>query len=441
MTTQLEQAPIDRASMVASPLVAPSSAHGLYRPQVVDAERSRLGRPTPIADVSVWVITTFMVVLMITVATYLSCTTFARKETVSGLLQSASGSARVTFGKPATISAVHVREGQAVHKGQALFTLAVDTSLDSGQTLGSLLDAATRKQNEALLEQLGASRATNDADLRGLAAKRTALHAQQSSIAETLLLQQQHLVLDQATLDGLSKIAAKGFVSAVRLREQQVQVLTDRQSLTALRQQQAQAAADLKEIEASLDEGKSTADQAEARISQQRAELDEKRAETAAQSLVVLTAPIDGRVATMRAEVGGATMPGTTLALVLPPDAQLEAELWAPSKAAGFVRPRDEVRIMYDAYPFQRFGTGSGRVISISRTPVEAAELPIAPSDTREAMYRVRVSLDRQYVAAYGGRWPLNPGARLRADLILERQSLFGWLFDPLLASRSRDGQ
>jgi membrane fusion protein len=92
---------------------------------------------------------------------------------------------------------------------------------------------------------------------------------------------------------------------------------------------------------------------------------------------------------------------------------------------------------MYDAFPYQRFGVGKGRVADIARAPTAPTDLPLALR-TEEDLYRVLVNLDDQSVTAYGDRWSLAAGMRLRADLILEQQSLWDWLFDKVRAAQAR---
>ncbi|MFU4290499.1 HlyD family secretion protein, partial [Pseudomonas aeruginosa] len=93
---------------------------------------------------------------------------------------------------------------------------------------------------------------------------------------------------------------------------------------------------------------------------------------------------------------------------IVPADTPLQAELYAPSKSIGFIRPGDAVLIRYQAYPYQKFGQYHGKVQSISRASVSYAELssmvggvPGLGQDG-EQLYRLRVTLDDQAVTAYG---------------------------------------
>ena len=109
------------------------------------------------------------------------------------------------------------------------------------------------------------------------------------------------------------------------------------------------------------------------------------------------------------------------------------------------MRAEQAVRLRYQAFPYQKFGAQSGRVLQVSRTPLAPAELaqlnlPAALSQglASEPLYRITVSLDRQSVAAYGQEQALAAGMQLDADVLLERRRLIEWIFEPLLSLAQR---
>jgi membrane fusion protein len=118
----------------------------------------------------------------------------------------------------------------------------------------------------------------------------------------------------------------------------------------------------------------------------------------------------------------------------VPEGAQLQAHLFAPSGAVGFVRPEQGVRLRVQAYAHQKFGVLAGRVVQVSRTPLGAEELVgLVPSGGGEPMFRITVALDTK-------EWsqPLAAGMRLDADVLLERRRLVEWLFAPVIGLKQR---
>jgi membrane fusion protein len=125
------------------------------------------------------------------------------------------------------------------------------------------------------------------------------------------------------------------------------------------------------------------------------------------------------------------------LLYVLGGGATLAVELYAPSRAIGFARAGQRVRLMLDAFPYQQFGSITGTIASISHTALAPDEID-APITLAEPAYRIRVRLDRQAVRAFGEVYPIQPGMTLKAEIILERQSFLGWLMAPINAVRHR---
>ena len=115
----------------------------------------------------------------------------------------------------------------------------------------------------------------------------------------------------------------------------------------------------------------------------------------------------------------------------------LQAELFVPTRAAGFVRDGQRVRVLYEAFPYQNFGTYGGRIVKVSRTVLAPADAA-APVELKEPAYRVTAALDRPDVDANGDRVPLRPDMLLRADIVLDRRTLMDWLLNPLLGAGAR---
>ena len=110
----------------------------------------------------------------------------------------------------------------------------------------------------------------------------------------------------------------------------------------------------------------------------------------------------------------------------------MQAHLYAPSRAIGFIRPGNTVLLRYQAYPYQKFGHARGTVLSISRSAMSGDDMPAAAG--REALYRITVSLHNQTMRAYGQAYALQPGMLVDADILLEQRMLYEWALEPLFS-------
>ncbi len=103
----------------------------------------------------------------------------------------------------------------------------------------------------------------------------------------------------------------------------------------------------------------------------------------------------------------------------------------------AFVKVGQKVRLFYDPYPFQKYGSFIGYISKVSDSILTPSEINgIVTNDL--PCYRVRVSLDHQHVNANGARHPLHPGTSLSADIIVDRRPLYEWILDPFYSLKGR---
>jgi membrane fusion protein len=165
------------------------------------------------------------------------------------------------------------------------------------------------------------------------------------------------------------------------------------------------------------------------------AATEQRMAEIKGRAAYVIRSSISGRVSTLQATPGQNADPQQLQLEIIPNDAVLRAELFIPARAIGFVKTGQPVRILYDAFPYQHFGTYRGEVVKVSQTILTNADAS-GPIKLNEPAYRVTAALQRPDIDAYGTKVALQPDMLLKADIILERRSLMSWLISPLLSVR-----
>lgn len=397
----------------------------------------RFGSPIRGGGIANWAITGLILVLAVVVLAFLMTARYARKETVTGSLVAEAGAQQLTAPRSGVIQEVMVEEGETVSAGDPILTVSYDTTSASGQSISSLLGASTEAQADAISIQGRARASALDSQIQELRARRAGLIDERSRLVQDRPLQEERIVLAEETVRATRQIYDRQLIAAPQMRQREEALLAARQQLGSIDLQIGRSSAEVSQIDAQI--RRLTAEKVDTAAASQEAaaRLNERQAGVLGQQGQLMAARFSGRVAALTARPGKSVQPGDPLAVVLPDGVGLEAELWVPSRAAGFLSEGDRVRIMFDAFPYQRFGMGSGRVIQISRSPTLPDDLP-TPIETKEPLYRVRVRLDSQSVHAYGKSWSLTPGSRLNADLILDDRSLITWLLDPILAARAR---
>jgi membrane fusion protein len=406
-------------------------SHPLFRAEAIAQHRDRLSGEVSIATPLAWqVIGWLMFGGLVTALTFLSLAGYARVETVSGVIVPNTGVAAIIPQRAGVIEAVRVREGQRVEAGAPLVAIRADEDQAAGPSAGAQVTAAIAQQDASLAAQIAAAGRALTAQAAQVEAQRRGLVAETEAIAAQIALQRDLIRSAETDLARARTIADRGFISGRELQVREETLLARRQGLSQLEQSLSVKRASIAEAERSVAALAAQTRAERASLGAARAQVAQQAASAGAARGYVLRAPVNGRVTAVLARVGQAA--GTApLLMVVPDGAQLQAELAIPAAAIGFVRPGQEVRLALDAFPYQRFGTVKGRVVSVSASAVPQA---VAGGGT-VPVYPAIVALDTPVITAYGREQPLLSGMTLTARIVAERQSLIEWLLDPLFAA------
>ncbi len=408
------------------------SMHKLFRREAIEHRGQRLmGEVLLHVPAGARWITAVVVLVFALVLGFLFFGSYARKETVGGWLRPEGGVIRVEAQTDGVVSSLKAVEGELVGAGAEIATLRLDGQMDKGQSLSGRLLVDLERERQQLIQQQEAVRARYQLREARLRDEVQSLDAELAQYRRQLATLDRRAELAQRQVQDQSDLAKQGYISrrdADRLEDAVLAVTETRESV---RQDMLARDTTLRNTRHELSGVGHERDAALAELGEKLAALDQRRAEATRRGQVLLVAPIAARVANVRVEPGAAVKAGTLVADLLPADGALRAELFAPSRAIGFVKPGDEVRLRYDAFPYQKFGVGRGRVLSISRSAVDARELPMGLT-AQGPVYRVLVSLDS--MPGLDGQPPsLRAGMTLQADLVLEQRRIVEYLFSPVL--------
>lgn len=372
---------------------------------------------------------------IIAVVAFACSAQYARKETVVGYLRPTTGTAKIFVGQRGFVKKLHVTDGAEVEEGQPLLTISTERITRNGQDVNSTILSTLALQRDLIRKQVDAETERGRSEGERLRALISGLQAEVSRLQEQTELQSQRLTLSEGFVAAASQLAAKGIMADLDLKRRQEAALEQKQNLTLLYQQIAARNNQLTEAKYNLEQLPTATGAKLQALRNDLAAVDQRIAETTGQQAYVIRAPTAGKVTTVQAAVGEAADPNQLQMEIIPREAKLEAALFFPTRAFGFVHPGQDVRILYDAFPYQKFGAYRGHIASVSHTIVTGAETA-GPLALKEPVYRVMATLDREDIDAYGQKIALQPDMLLKADVLLEKRSLISWLLEPLLSTR-----
>jgi len=412
----------------------------LFRPEAVEAQSQQwLGRVQLVRPLSLSIASAGVVLMLAALIAFLTLAQYTRKTSVGGVLVPDRGLIRIVPTASGSVLERRVREGQTVRAGDVLYVLALERpTLDAGAQaqVQRSLDERARSLKEAADQQqrlAAAQAAALDRRFEALEHELAQLEAQAG-------MQRQQLALATESLQRLESLQRDQFISPAQVQGKREEVLGLKAAAQALERQRAGLLRERAALAGERSQLPLLARGAQGGIERDLAALSREAAEQDAARQVVIRAPHDGTVMALFADAGQSVSASSALASLVPAGARLQAQLYAPSSAIGFVRPGQAVRLRFEAFPYQKFGHREGHVIEVSRTPLAASELAAlslpasAEGAAHEPLFRINVALD----GAAGEPLPLVTGMRLQADVLLERRRLVEWLFEPLLGLERR---
>jgi len=385
----------------------------LFRQEALDHKRRKLhGDVILVQPVGFFIMTSVFFAVTLALVFFLMNGEYKRKETVAGYFAPSNGLSIIRADQGGRLTQVFVNEGDYVEAGAPLFESRVDveTQLSNTETRFS----GERKRLKAQLKNF-------QRELQGLKRRRH--------------LQKQAVDLAAGQLDKFIRLTANEVTSQVELDNARSNDINQRIALENIDQQIVAREGTLSEARFTLAGLTTNQEQELSQIRVQISQLEESRASLEASSRYLVRSPISGRVTALQGSAGQSVPPNAPIVMIVPNGAGLQATLLAPSRAAGFLKPGQDVNLLVDAFPYQKFGVQKGIIQDISATPYRPGELD-APIPYEQAVYKIVVSLHKQTVLAYGEEVELKAGMTLQGDLITDRRTLLQWMLDPLMTMK-----
>lgn len=412
----------------------------MFRAEALNAQKKKLHGDVfltqPVSFAALTLTVTSIVVLSLTL---LVMGTYARSEHVMGHLVPSKGLVKIQASQFGALKQLYVREGENVFAGQPLADIQVSQNTFDGRTVAEKSLEALRRHEAVVASQIILEQNRLEIELGQLSSEFAEVRLRVQSLGQQIILQQQITKSAESAYTGVQEILGKGYISKVE-SERRRQTWLSQQAQEQLRAQElVEANARLEQLEIRTQSLPNESKQRIARLEAQRAELESRKSELEGMRAYTITSPVAGRVLSISLNSVGRTVEaGRPLLAILPEGSILEAELFVPSRAAGFVAEGQEVRLLYDAFPYRRFGSYSASILRVTET-VLAPNEALAPFEIKEPVYRVTAKIEADEIVAGGREISLQSGMTLTANIVLERRSLLDWLLEPVRAVRGRN--
>ena len=137
-----------------------------------------------------------------------------------------------------------------------------------------------------------------------------------------------------------------------------------------------------------------------------------------------LPAPCTGTILRLTIKAPGAVVQeGELLGELACAGERLQAEALVSQSGIGLIKPGQPVKLLYEAFPYQRYGVKYGTVRWVSPASVVVKDRPV---------FRVLVDLQDEAVVVKGQPRALLAGMGGTADIVVGKRSLLSYAFEPV---------
>jgi multidrug resistance efflux pump len=328
------------------------------------------------------------------------------------ILIPATGADPIQSPRQAIISRVAVEEGQPVKTGEELFVLRSDE-------IGGW-DTQFRTLTEDLQTKQASLKRTESAYAAQLGIKSEEIEQARSEVK----FRENHAQTSRELVTRMERLAKEGGESQVDLIKLKLDLAGSEKDLSVAQRSLQQVTLDRErmETEHARQQGE---EQAEIEKLKLRIGALKKDLENAQQNLLTVRSPYEGVVISMdQRTVGSFVQQGQVLCQLASKGSNPRARMTLNEAGLPKLAVAQRVRYFFEAFPYQRYGTVTGKIDWIS---------PSAVTTTEGSHFIALGSLDRYEISSHTGQaLPLRVGMKGDAHIIVGGRTLIEYAFEPI---------
>ena len=324
----------------------------------------------------------------------------------------ATGADPIQSPRQAIISRVAVNEGQPVNAGEELFVLRSD-EIRGWDTQFRTLTEDLRMKEESLIRYEAAY-------VSQLEIKKSEMEQAKSEVG----FRQNHVATSRDLVGRMEKLAKQGGESEIDLIKLKLDVAGSEKDLSVAQRSLQQVNLDRQRMETEharlRGEQQSEIEKLKMRIGALKTDLENTQ-----QNLLTIRSPYEGVITSMdQRTVGSFVQQGQVLCQLAPKDAKPRARMVLAEAGFPKLAIAQRVRYFFEAFPYQRYGTVTGKLDWIS---------PSAVTSPDGSHFIALGSLDRYEISQDAGKvLPLRVGMRGDAHVIIGGRTLIEYAFEPI---------
>ena len=376
------------------------------------------------------------VLLAVAFIAFLATAQYTRKARAPAVLAYANDPVLLSANEAGTVASVDVKSGDRVKAGQRLATISTERTAG-----GEAVFAAGAKDADARRAAIAGERkqaqALINAQQTQLTARISALAAEDTQLGREIDAQADRVTQLKVQVERYRQLARDKFAPELQVQQKQDDLAEQAVKLESLKRTRAGIQRDIVIARTELPTLRATMEGKLALLSRDEATLVQSSRENLARRAYEVTGASDGTVERVIALAGQSVIIGAPLMQVQTGPRVLMADIYVPTRSAGFLREGQTVRLAIDAFPMERFGHAAATVSDVGRSVIAPGD-SLLPASVKEPVFRVRAKLASPAITAYGETYPLKSGLSAQADIALDERPLYRWVIEPVLRLQGR---
>ncbi|MTD42513.1 biotin/lipoyl-binding protein [Erwinia sp. CPCC 100877] len=408
----------------------------LFRQEALENAKNRwLGQALLLSNYPSWVVMVLTCAFIGVLLSVIIFCDYTRRINVNGEVTSLPRAVNIFSPGQGFISYARVQVGERVKKGDALYQIDVSRTTRSGNVSDNVIQA-TREQIQIV-----------DNIIRKLEVnkKSTLSHMEEELAKYQSAYQESYRIVDNAkkgmaemklTMENYTNYKRRGLINNDQLTNQRYLYYQQQSVYQNLNTQLIQQSLQITSLKGDMITKATEFDNQIAQNRYQLSNLQRQLAEMDATGALLVSSPVDGRVESLSVTQGQMVNTGDSLAQIVPENSRgYFLILWLPDSSLPYVGVGDKINIRYEAFPYEKFGQFSGKIVSVSSVPASLKELAsysnppkIQQKGMSEPFYKtlVNIDLDDRRRAL-----TLTNGMKAQATVFLEKRPLYQWILSP----------
>lgn len=411
----------------------------MFRQEAFDYQQTKwIGKALLISGIPAWIVAVISFLIIFIFVHFIILGSYTRRVNVHGEITTIPRPINIFSSQQGFITKRLVNVGDEVIKGQAIYHIDISKVTCSGIVSQNNQQAIKQQlvQVQSIIRNLQSNKHVTLSNMSVQKNKYEAVYQQSAQLVKD---SQRNVESMRKTVNSYGEYLRKGFITKEQVNNQTYAYYQQQIASHSLYNQNMQETLQIINLESEMVTRAADFDNQISQYELQYGNLQRQLSETDATGILVINAPVDGRIESLSVTTGQMVNVGDSLAQLIPgSDALYYLVLWLPNGAIPYISAGDRVNVRYDAFPFEKFGQFSGRIETLSTVPASIQEMssynstpPRHSGGGAESYYKILVVLDKTQLLYQEKILRLTGGMKAQSTLFLEKRSLYQWMFSP----------